>query len=154
MSSKLGLMKKPVVSDSGAHGARGKPSLGRVLLVEDDAVLALNLQDALLEGGAQEVVICHTLQATLAQLEKGQRLDAVVLDVHLADRDDGWALAELVALLGAKRPWIAFSTGSPGDIPEHVARMGPVFEKPYDPRQLVEVMAARKRRGLFSRLLG
>lgn len=130
-----------------------KQKLGRVLLVEDDAILAMSLEDAFLRGGADEVIVCNTMQATMDQLEKGERLDAIVLDVHLADRDDGWALAELVDLLGPRRPWIAFSTGSPGAIPKEIAQMGPIFEKPYDPEQLVSVMAAGRKRGLFSRLL-
>ncbi len=128
--------------------------IGRVLLVEDDAVLAMSLEDALRAGGAEQVVICHTMKATVAELEKEEKLDAIILDVHLADRDDGWALAELVALLGPKRPWIAFSTGSPDDIPAEIAEMGPIFEKPYDPEQLVNVLAAGRKQGLFSRLLG
>ena len=125
---------------------RRRSALGRVLLAEDDAVLALALEDALLRGGASAVVICSSMAATVRALDDGQPFDAVVLDVHLADRDDGWAVAELIALLGPKRPRIAFSTGSPQDIPELVAEMGPVFEKPYDPEQLVEVLVAGRRR--------
>ncbi|WP_120077009.1 response regulator [Aurantiacibacter odishensis] len=147
-------MSKTAVSSARSGKPRKQPKLGRVLLVEDDAVLAMSLEDALLRGGAEEVIICHTMQSTMEQLEDGEKLDAIVLDVHLADRDDGWALAELVDLLGPKRPWIAFSTGSPDDIPKEIALMGPVFEKPYDPDKLVEVMAAGRKRGLFSRLLG
>lgn len=143
----------PGSGKSAKSGASKPGALGRVLLVEDDAVLALALEDALLDGGATEVVICHSMQDTVAELEKEQELDAVVLDVHLADRDDGWAVAELIDLLGPKRPRIAFSTGSPDDIPESIARMGPVFEKPYDPQQLVEVLQAGRKRGLISRLL-
>ncbi len=131
-----------------------RKKLGRVLLVEDDAVLAMSLEDALLAGGAEQVIICHTMKATVAELEKDEKLDALILDVHLADRDDGWALAELVALLGPKRPWIAFATGAPDEIPPEIAEMGPVFEKPYDPEQLVKVLAAGRKQGLFSRLLG
>lgn len=134
--------------------ARPRPArLGRVLLAEDDAVLALALEDALLRGGASAVVICSSMAATVRALDECQPFDAVVLDVHLADRDDGWAVAELVALLGPKRPRIAFSTGSPQDIPAGIADMGPVFEKPYDPEHLVEVLAAGRKRGLIARLL-
>ena len=32
--------------------------------------------------------------------------------------------------------------------------MGPVFEKPYDPAQLVEVLASEHKVGLFARLRG
>jgi len=75
-----------------------------------------------------------------------------VLDVHLADRDDGWALAELVEQLGPPHPRIIFSTGSPDEIPPDIAEMGPVFEKPYDPAELVEALSGDERRGFFARL--
>jgi len=39
---------------------KGKPVLGRILVIEDDPVLALALEDALLAGGARAVVICPT----------------------------------------------------------------------------------------------
>ena len=80
------------------------------------------------------------------------RPDGIVLDVHLADRDDGWALAELVDQLGPHRPRIVFSTGSPDEIPRQIADMGPIFEKPYDPAELVAALAGEERRGLFARL--
>ncbi|MFB0612562.1 response regulator [Aurantiacibacter poecillastricola] len=143
-------MSKP---DSAKTTAKKSAKLGRVLLVEDDPVLAMSLEDALRDGGAKDVVICHTMQATVTALDKGGQFDAIILDVHLADRSDGWAVAELVAMIGPKRPKIAFSTGSPEDIPPEIAEMGPVFEKPYDPQQLVEVLAAGRKRGLIARLL-
>jgi len=137
------------------HDAPRRPppkGLVRVLLVEDDAILALNLEDALLRGGAGEVVICATMQATIASLEGGFDPTAMILDVHLADRDDGWALAELAGLLGPRSPQIVFSTGSPGDIPAAVAALGPVFVKPYDAEELVKALVGAEPRGLLARL--
>lgn len=140
---------------SGAKKSRAKHKpLGRVLLVEDDPILAMALEDAFLRAGTGEVVICQTMKATVQELEKGSRPDAIVLDVHLADRDDGWAIAELVDLLGPRRPRIAFSTGTPKEIPADVAEMGPIFEKPYDPELLVAELTAGRKRGLFARFLG
>lgn len=131
---------------------KARTSLGRVLVVEDDPVLALAIEDALINlGNAREVVICPSTASTMAELDR-QRPDAIVLDVHLSDRDDGWALAELVDLLGPRRPRIVFSTGSPEDIPPGIAEMGPVFEKPYDPEKLVEALADDRKFALFARL--
>ncbi len=132
--------------------AAAKP-LERVLIVEDDAVLAMSLEDAFVRSGSREVVICPTMKATVRELEKDAKPDAMVLDVHLADRDDGWAIAELVTMLGPRPPRIAFSTGAPQDIPGNIAGIGPVFEKPYDPDLLVAELMAGRKRGLFSRLL-
>jgi CheY-like chemotaxis protein len=132
--------------------ATERPALGRVLVVEDDPILALAIEDALINlGNARQVVICPSTAATMAELEQ-QRPDAIVLDVHLSDRDDGWAVAELVELLGPKRPRIVFSTGAPEDIPPGIAEMGPIFVKPYDPAELVEVLRSDSKDGLFARL--
>jgi DNA-binding response OmpR family regulator len=132
---------------------KGKPVLGRVLVVEDDPVLAMALEEALLAGGAQAVITCPTMESTMVELEKAP-VDAVVLDVHLADRDDGWALAELFEMLGTKLPRIVFSTGAPQDIPPQVAEMGPIFEKPYDPAELVAALTGDEKHGLLARLRG
>ena len=146
-------LTKSTKTDGKKTGHARKPRFGKVLLVEDDPILALSLEDALKDGGAKDVTVCSSMKATMEALEDSN-FDAIVLDVHLADRDDGWALAELVSLLGAKPPRIVFSTGSPEDIPSNIAEMGPVFEKPYDPAQLVEVLAGDQKKGLFERLRG
>ena len=72
---------------------------GHVLVVEDDAILAMALEMALRDAGVEQVEISSTSEMALAALRAGQP-DAIVLDVHLADRDDGWAVAELVRSLG------------------------------------------------------
>ena len=117
-------MSRKRTSPNGTKGA-----LGRVLVVEDDPIQGMALEEALRDAGAAEVVLCPSIACTMEALEQGAA-DAIVLDVHLADRDDGWALAELVDMLGPKRPRIVFSTGSPEDIPPALAEMGPIFEKP------------------------
>src|SRR5690606_28731510 len=106
--------------------------LGRVLVVEDDPVQSLALEAALLEAGAANVVLCASIAGTMAALEQ-EPADAIVLDVHLAARNDGWALAELADMHGTKRQLIVFSTGSPENIPPEIAEKGPIFEKHYDP---------------------
>lgn len=130
------------------------PSLGRIVVVEDDPVLALALEDALLAAGASEVVLCASTERALEALEEGDAA-AIVIDVHLADRDDGWTLAELVGQLGPKHPRIIFSTGSPEAIPPEIADMGLVLEKPYDPARLAEELASGAPKvGLLARLRG
>jgi DNA-binding response OmpR family regulator len=132
---------------------KAKPALGRVLIVEDDPVLALALEETLRVKCSCDVVICPSMETTMAELE-AQLPDAMVIDIHLADRDDGWALAELTSLIDTRRPRIVFSTGVPQEIPEEIAEIGAVFEKPYDPTVLVEVLCGEERRGLFARFRG
>jgi CheY-like chemotaxis protein len=127
--------------------------IGRVLLVEDEPLVALELEEALREGGASEVLRCASIAETMKELD-GNPPDVVILDVHLADRDDGWALAELVGQLGTRRPQIVFSTGAPQDIPPEIAEMGLVFAKPYNPEDLVAALKDGATRHPGKRLLG
>lgn len=124
-----------------------------VLVVEDEAILGLQLEDALLDAGVEKVEICSTTEAALASLKRSQP-EVIVLDVHLADRDDGWAIAELVRELGPDSPQIVFSTGQPEDIPQDIAELGYVLQKPYDPEVLVDLLSKPKKRGVISRIKG
>jgi CheY-like chemotaxis protein len=130
---------------------RAKKPLGSVLLVEDDAIIALSLEEALRDAGAAAVTVCTTSAEALAAL-RDQKPDCLVLDVHLADRDDGWAIAELVNSVGPKPPRIVFSTGAPQDIPAAIAELGPVLAKPYDHGELIAALRKPPRPGLFDRL--
>jgi CheY-like chemotaxis protein len=125
--------------------------IGEVLVVEDDALLALDIEQALLDAGARSVRLCPSTSEALALL-RDHRFDAIVLDVHLADRSDGWAIAELVDSVGPRPPRIVFSTGAPQEIPEGIAELGTVLAKPYHPRELVRAVAAPRKRGLIARL--
>lgn len=137
--------------DTASDRSRAMPE--HVLVVEDDAIIGLTIEQALEEAGVGRIEICSTTEAALEALRK-QQPDAIILDVHLADRDDGWAIAELVRTLGPDSPRIVFSTGMPRDIPSHIAELGCVLEKPYDPRTLVDVLREPARKGIISRLRG
>jgi len=134
-----------------AAKTRKKPALGSILVVEDDTLIAMAIEQALLDAGASAVRVCVSTEEALAALRE-DKPDGLVLDVHLADRDDGWALAELVNSVGPNSPRIVFSTGAPQDIPPEIAELGPVLEKPYDPAELIAALEQPPREGLIRRL--
>lgn len=125
----------------------------RVIVVEDDAVLGLSIEQALLDSGVGEVTVCSSAACTMEVL-KDNHPDAIILDVHLADSDDGWAIAELLDTLGGKPPRIVFQTGAPESIPERVAELGQVLTKPYTPEDLIDLLRAPEKKGLLTRLRG
>ena len=128
-------------------------SLGRALVVEDDAILGMALADTLRGGGAKSVEVCASIADAMAKIET-TRFDVVILDVHLEDRSDGWALAELLKELGPRPPRIVFSTGSPDDIPPAIAELGTVLEKPYEPSELLAALHAQAApSGLLAKLV-
>jgi CheY-like chemotaxis protein len=129
-------------------------SLGRALIVEDDALIAMDIAAALADGGAEKVVICASVAAALQEIER-LLPDVLVLDVRLADRDDGWTLAELVHQLSPAPPLIVFSTGLPESIPAATAGLGHVLAKPFPPDDLVRLVRLHRHRpGLIARLRG
>ena len=133
-------------------GKRRPKGLGKVLVLEDDAVLALAIEDALLAAGASQVALSATIAHAMEHLND-MRPDAIVIDVHLADRDDGWAIAELIPFIGTKPPRIVFSTGSPDEIPAHIAEIGPILAKPYSPQDIVVALKEPARPGLLDKII-
>lgn len=126
---------------------RRAPSIGRVLVVEDDGLLALDLVETLQEHGAEATQVCATSAEALAALRK-DHFDHIILDIHLADTDDGWAIAELIDTVGPAGPKVTFSTGTPEDIPSGIAGLGTVLSKPYSAARLLEAIQG-PRKGLF-----
>jgi DNA-binding response OmpR family regulator len=124
---------------------------GPRLVVEDDAVLALAVEDALLAAGARDVSLAASTEKAL-EILRASKVETVILDVHLADRGDGWAIAELLRALGAEAPKVIFATGSPNEIPQDIADLGPVLTKPYDFEELVSLARGSAKPSLFARL--
>ncbi|MEE4200775.1 response regulator [Erythrobacter sp.] len=122
-----------------------------VIVVEDDALLGLDIEQTLHENGIEDVTICPSASCTLERLRNG-KFDAIVLDAHLADSDEGWKIAELVEAMGERAMRIVFQTGSPEEIPDHVRKLGPVLGKPYDPRQLIGALREKQSAGLLAML--
>lgn len=70
----------------------------RVLLAEDEPLIAMELEDALLDAGAQVVGPFATLPSLLQAVEAGD-YDAAILDVRLG-RSESFPAAEKLAARG------------------------------------------------------
>lgn len=158
ISGAQGAVRGPAMIEAIKRARKGKTDkavpmleLSRVLVVEDDPVLAMATEDILRNAGVQDVEVCPTTEAAMEAL-RTQRPDAVVLDVHLSDRDDGWAIAELLEAFGNQSPRIVFATGSPEAIPAAVAELGIVLTKPYLPADLIDALRKSSGRGFFAKL--
>lgn len=134
-----------------APAVEGATPFNRALVVEDDGLIAMTIEQALLDAGCAEVRLSASTVDAMDVL-RAWHPDVVVLDVHLSDRDDGWAIAELLRELGPSRPQIIFSTGTPDAIPPHVAELGSVLEKPYQADALIALLRQPAKSGLLSRI--
>jgi DNA-binding response OmpR family regulator len=121
---------------------RNTSGLGSVLIVEDDVLQSDRLAEALTDAGADEVRCCATATQALAEFKTFSPA-ILILDVRLADRDDGWLMVELAQQLFARMPLVVFATGSPERIPPWIAKLGILAVKPYDLGELIERIRSR-----------
>lgn len=97
----------------------------RILIVEDDPLIALELADIVEDCGHQVLSVCGTLAAARRQL--GHTPDFAFLDVDLPDGKS----FEVATRLDERRVPFAFVSGSrQGDVPEHL-RHARFIAKPY-----------------------
>ena len=124
-------------SPQSADGSVGVLEGARVLLVEDEVFIAVDLQHALEAMGA-DVVYARTAVMASAALREGA-FDAAVLDVTLGSRDTCSDIA--AALLARGTPFVLHS----GDLDrqgEIVANIdAPIVPKPAEPDDVVRRLA-------------
>jgi CheY-like chemotaxis protein len=108
----------------------------RVLIVEDEALVAMLVEDALLDAGAEVIGPVATVADALEVL-KAQIPEAAVLDLNLAG-ETSTPVADELAKRGV--PFVvATGYGADGLPPGHANV--PVLAKPYDPADLTAALA-------------
>lgn len=126
-------------------GRTPEPTRGlRVMIVEDQALIAMDLEASLNESGAVVASVCASAAQALRALESTE-IDAAILDFHLAG-ESSLAVAEALEKRGI--PFI-FATGQ-GDetaMPPRFAAKA-TMRKPYDVNQIMaalgEALAGRR----------
>ena len=113
-----------------------RPLLGRkVLLVEDEAIVAMSVEDALRDLGCAEVNVALSLAEGLA-LAAAKPVDAAILDVNLRGTEV-FPLADL--LTQRATPFVLATWYGPemirADLRHHL-----MVRKPYQPRDLREAL--------------
>jgi CheY-like chemotaxis protein len=108
----------------------------RVLVVEDEPILLLDLQEMVTELGGQTVSCPGGLGEAL-HMAREASVDAAILDVHLrGERCD--SVADLLA--DRDIPFVFVSGRADGVPPRHATR--PILQKPYGAAELRSVLVA------------
>jgi CheY-like chemotaxis protein len=114
----------------------GLPAGLRVLIVEDEMLLAFMLQDMLAEWGCAVVGPAGRV-AKAVSLAGSEALDGAILDVNLGGSD----VYPVARALAARRvPFIFISGYAPSRLPKE-CRDRPTLLKPLQPRDLAQSMA-------------
>lgn len=109
----------------------------RILVVEDDAFLAMSVDDMLQEAGAEVVGPAATIDSAKQLIAKGP-LSAAILDIRL-NEEEVWPIARLLA--NSDVPFV-FYTGhfDSNALPVEWAER-PVLTKPARPKQILGALA-------------
>ena len=84
------------------------PTLQRILIVEDDAIIGMLLEEYLLMMGREPIAVVDGVSPALARISEGG-IDAAIVDVHLAHGDSGDPIA--AALSDADIPFLVATGG-------------------------------------------
>lgn len=111
----------------------------RVLVVEDEAAIAMLIEDMLLDLGAEVVGPAGRIgqATTLAETEE---FDLAILDVNLA----GQPVYPVVDILVRRQRPFVFSTGYGAGGIEPAWRGRPVLQKPFSQTELEQVLEAAR----------
>jgi CheY-like chemotaxis protein len=107
----------------------------RVLVVEDEGLLAVMIEDLLAELGCEVPYSATSVGAALAWLKSGGQADGALLDVNLG----GEAVFPLAELLAERGVPFAFTTGYAQSHDPRFSR-APYLGKPIRPERLAEVV--------------
>ena len=110
----------------------------RILVIEDEFLIATVIEDVLRQAGAEEVVIAVNMQEAREALAE-RTLDIAMIDIQLDEgSDSGLSLGRLA--MARSIPFI-FLTGYTGVVLPDGFSAVPVLTKPYIPRTLIEALS-------------
>ena len=121
---------------SGEHGVNGKQARGRVLIVEDDALLA-ELAAGMLGELGFEGVVTHSAKEALEQLAGGERPKLIFSDIVMPGGISGIELARKVRDRFPELP-ILLTTGYSEEVGG--SHGFPVLQKPYELEALAKAL--------------
>ena len=110
----------------------------RVLIVEDEPLIAMMLEDFLEVLDRRVAGVAETVAAALAVVEAGG-VDAAILDVNLRGGERSTAVAEALAMRGI--PFV-FATGGSGDSLDPRFQDRPTLMKPFTMDGVAQVLDA------------
>jgi len=142
----------PPDAGDGAEAAKAHPSrpaMARVLIVEDQALIALSLAADLAAMDCEVVGRAASGEAGV-ELARRHAPDIVVMDVHLAGRMDGIEAAGLIkAECAARIVFVTAYADGPDRARMEALRPAAILGKPYHPNELnlaVHVSARQRAR--------
>ncbi|MEG3180123.1 response regulator [Sphingomonas sp. LT1P40] len=110
----------------------------RILIVEDEPLIAMMLEDFLDLLGKQVAGIADSVADALPIVAAGE-VDAAILDVNLRGGETSWPIADALAAAGI--PFV-LATGGSGDTVADAHKGRPILPKPFTMDAVEKALAA------------
>ena len=111
----------------------------RLLIVEDESLIALELEDLLAELGHRVVEVCGTVPRALALVERhAGEIDGAILDANLG----GTPATSIARLLEKRQVPFLIASGYTADELRGLGLDGPRIGKPYHKQEIASALAA------------
>ncbi|WP_409517540.1 response regulator [Bradyrhizobium sp. WYCCWR 12699] len=115
--------------------------LPAILLVEDDDAIQAIVEDALVEGGFHCAAV-KTGEEAVTLLKGGlTTYKAILTDVNLLGRLDGWEVARVAREIDPHFPVVYMSGASADKWPVHGVPNSILLQKPFAPAQVVSAVS-------------
>jgi DNA-binding response OmpR family regulator len=112
-----------------------------ILVIEDDPPIQTVVEDALSDGGFEPAIAPSGEEAvTLLKGHKG-KYRALVTDITLRGKMDGWEVAKQARKLDPEFPIVYITGGRADEWPSHGVPNSVLLTKPFAPAQLVTAIS-------------
>ena len=117
---------------------QGLPLSGKsVLIIEDEALIALSVESCLLAAGAAVVKIANSISASQSALDEGIPFDAAIVDLYLGD-DNAYPLVQILSERGIP---VVITTGDEIDLGDPALSYAVAFlQKPHADSDVIEAI--------------
>lgn len=113
-----------------------------ILIVEDEAIIALDLQDLIEDAGAGTVSLATSIPEALSMIER-RRFDFALIDIQVGPRS-GLEVARALTMQGVR---YVFTSGyRPAEDVDEEFRSVPVLDKPVGSDRLLDVIRTERAR--------
>jgi len=122
-----------------------------ILVIEDDPPIQVVVEDALADGGFEPAIAPSGEEAVTLLRGNRRKYRALVTDINLVGRIDGWELARLAREINPEFP-ILYITGAHADQwPSRGVPNSVLLTKPFAPAQLVTAVSQLLNDGVHQR---
>jgi DNA-binding response OmpR family regulator len=115
--------------------------LPAILIIEDDHEIQAIVEEALTDGGFEAAIARSGEEAVALLKSDGVKYRALVTDINLPGRLDGWEIARLAREIDPTFPIVYMTGAAADDWPSMGVPNSILLNKPFAPAQLVTAVS-------------